>query len=145
MGNFTGADQCAHFGKLFHNAFVCIENILPGEKFDIFQESAPIVHRVIDVQPEFQAHFIVVLAVPRRRVHASGACLQGDMLSEQQDGGPVIKGMAAVLLLQQPGLEGGNYGSLYAGAFLKRFPEAFGNDVDFGAGVEGHVIKFGVH
>ncbi len=85
MADLADAQEHAGLGELLNNALVGVEHRLAGKELDIFQEAAPVVHRVVDVETIAEADLIVVLTVAGRRVHAAGARLQGDMFAEEDD------------------------------------------------------------
>ncbi len=106
MADFADAQKHAGFRQLFDDALVGFEYLLAGEEFHVLHEPAPVVDRVVDVQPEAQPHFVVVLAMTGRRVNAAGACLQGYMLAEENDRIPIVERMTAVFLFQHVCREG---------------------------------------
>ena len=59
-----------------------IEYKLALEILDIIGEAALVVHRRVRVQTICQSHFVVLAPMPRCGMHTTGASLQGDMLTQ---------------------------------------------------------------
>ena len=82
MLHFTGVNQKTIVLKFLYDIWIRLGDKLSGEMFDDGFEDARVIHRVVGIQSIFLSDDIILLAMPRCRVHASGTLLQCDMLSQ---------------------------------------------------------------
>ena len=92
-------EQCVPFAEQGGYACIGVENELALEGGRVFREPARVVHGCQDVQAVTQTDLEVLLAVAGRGMNATRSLLQGHVISEDDDGIALVKGVAAAKAL----------------------------------------------
>ena len=84
MSDLFCCQQGAARRQQLDNRGIGFEDIHPGKEFRSFFKLPAPIHRTINVQTIGFPDSIILMPVPRRRMDAASALLQGDMIAENE-------------------------------------------------------------
>ena len=142
MFKLSGPNEGAGFFKSGHNLWVGIKHPLATKPLHRRQVSAVVINRVVDFQPFLQCQLIVFLTMPRRGMYAPGAGLKRDMLTQQDDRGPVIEWVLTQTSLKQRSREGCQHLAGNTGCRHELILQPLGNNQDLPVNRQGTVSIF---
>ena len=89
--------QTSDLGESLNHIFVRVKDVFsnPFRNSDFLRVAPVIVHGRKEGKSVFQSDLVILLAVTRRRVHATGAGVERDVLAQQNDRVTIQEWMAA--------------------------------------------------
>ena len=143
--NSLGRQQGFSIAEQLQDRFVGIEDAHALNVGSAGHEPPSAVHRAVDVQAVCFPQGIVFMAVSGSRVHAAGALLQGDVISQQTRGNAVQEGVAGLEGSQPPALQGGQDPAGLESASGSRGWHQFGCDqIDLVPDLHGCILQIGI-